>query len=288
MDEVNHGNATGSADADFNTPLKRTFYETGMMLTSSAFKDEQNYHRTRMNRHQYWLHGYGTIAGMAVSLSHIPPSPEVTETVRILVHPGLGIDRLGREVLVDQTYCIDLNEWLASKDRDYLESFYDDSKQQLSLKITVSYKDCLTGYQPVLARKLNASTDAVQPERKQDSIDLQLSPYKTGDEHTDRVWPLHQQLEKQESLKKLLTDHEFSLYKNENNADKKKQLEQRARLLHAYQQDESQHLLNIQEMAQIFLSQITLKNITDLENVNPDPEFIDVNSLNRPFVNSRL
>lgn len=164
-------------DASLAEPLRRVAYEAGMMLGLEATRDEQAYHRRRLNRHQYWLHGSGTLAGMRVSQT--PDShPNATDNllVRLLVSPGIGIDGLGREVLIHEPFCINLGDWLGAQTETHLREGYDAAAATLWLKVCVRQKDCPVAQQPVLARKLNLSTDAVQPSRIADSVMLELIP----------------------------------------------------------------------------------------------------------------
>ena len=163
------------ADAQFEQPLRRVAYEAGMLLGLEATRDEQAYHRRRLNRHQYWLHGYGTLAGMCVSIDPATAPNNNPMATRMLVSPGLGIDGLGREVLIREAYGIDLGDWLQAQDATHLYTGYNDTTNVLHLKVTVRYQDIPVGLQPVLARKLNLSTDAVQPSRTLDSIQLELT-----------------------------------------------------------------------------------------------------------------
>ena len=147
-------------DATLDEPLRRVAYEAGMLLGLEATRDEQAYHRRRLSRQQYWLHGYGTLAGMRVRID------AGRVGVPIIVGPGLGLDRLGREVLVHEPYCMVLREWLDAQTETHLRTGYVDAEDRLWLAVTVRYKDCPVARQPVLARKLNLSTDAVQPGRR--------------------------------------------------------------------------------------------------------------------------
>ncbi|MCP3849969.1 MAG: hypothetical protein GY694_06990 [Gammaproteobacteria bacterium] len=283
IDEVIHNQQTLENDADFSKPLQRVFYDSGMMLGLDAIQDEQDYHRSRLNRHQYWLHGAGTIAGMSVSLQHIQPQPEVTESVRIIVKPGIGIDALGRDVLINEPYCIPFNEWLASQNPASLLNGYDAASETLTLKITIRQNECLKSFQPVLARKLNASTDAVQPNRNQDSILLELTPY-TPKQNTDfKPWAAHENIGNLIPLEDLLTSDEMDFINNADPADQK-ELKLQARLLHSYQDDNSGLESDFNELARIFLAQVSLVNVTDINNIILDPINIKVNSLLRPFV----
>ncbi len=283
IDEVIHNQQTLENDADFSKPLQRVFYDSGMMLGLDAIQDEQDYHRSRLNRHQYWLHGAGTIAGMSVSLQHIQPQPEVTESVRIIVKPGIGIDALGRDVLINEPYCIPFNEWLASQNPASLLNGYDAASETLTLKITIRQNECLKSFQPVLARKLNTSTDAVQPNRNQDSILLELTPY-TPKQNTDfKPWAAHENIGNLIPLEDLLTSDEMDFINNADPADQK-ELKLQARLLHSYQDDNSGLESDFNELARIFLAQVSLVNVTDINNIILDPINIKVNSLLRPFV----
>lgn len=289
LDEVVHNQQTLENDADFSKPLQRVFYESGMMLGLDAIQDEQDYHRRRLNRHQYWLHGSGTIAGMAVSLSHIAAKPEVTETIRIIVAPGIGIDALGRDILVNEPYCIILNEWLAAQNPASLLNGYDAAKKKLTLKITVRHNECLKSFQPVLARKLNASTDAVQPNRNQDSILLELATYTPSADGSSQAdgsfqpWSAHEKINDLIPLKDLVSAEELA-YINTATGTEKKELELQARLLHAYKDDNQNLATDLNELARIFLAQITIINVNDINTINLDPVNIKVNSLLRPFV----
>src|SRR5262245_20847128 len=103
-------------DATLAEPLRRVAYEAGMMLGLEATRDEQAYHRRRLNRHRYWMDGYGTLAGMRVTMASLDrPSESGGVLVRLIVTPGIGIDGLGREVLIHESYCVNLRDWLTAQ-----------------------------------------------------------------------------------------------------------------------------------------------------------------------------
>mgnify|MGYP000641595564 CR=1 FL=1 len=147
------------SDADLTTPLKRVAYEAGMLLGLEATRDEQAYHRQRLNRQQYWLHGSGTLVGMVAAID----PPETTETSPILTHitvsRGFGIDGLGREVNIHEGYCVDLGAWLQAQTETGLRDGYDEDNDLLWLRLTVRYQPCEVAKQPVLARKLKSHFD---------------------------------------------------------------------------------------------------------------------------------
>lgn len=272
-------------DAGFDEPLRRVAYEAGMLLGLEATQDEQEYHRRRLTRQQYWLHGAGTIAGMAIGIEPESESdPEQNVTVRVLVTPGLGIDGLGRELLVHETYCINLGDWLAAQDQTTLLEGYDATNKKLWLKVSARYRDCEVAKQPVLARKLNAMTDAVAPSRIANSVRIMLdSELPPESASAYRPWPLHPALA--EALPDGLTQTEQD-YINAGNTEEKKQRGVCARLLHALGNSgvSTKSLYNdLESYSQILLARIAI-DVNDIESIIVNPNKIHINNLVRPFV----
>lgn len=174
-------------DGKFEEALKRVVFEPGMLLGVEATTSEQDYHRRRLVRHQYWLHGYGTVSGLVVSLqADLDADDEEGDTANVLtkliVSPGLGIDGLGREVNSHEPYCINLQDWLEAHSEKGIwpaaNGGYDSSDNSLWLKVTFRYQEQPSGLQPVMATQINAGTDPVQPSRLKDCILLELIPEK--------------------------------------------------------------------------------------------------------------
>lgn len=282
-------------DATLEEPLRRVAYEAGMMLGLEATRDEQAYHRRRLNRHQYWLHGYGTLAGMRVSIAPATHPNSIDDiTVRILVSPGIGIDGLGREVLIHEPYCINLGEWLAAQSESHLREGYDDDGDTLWLKVCVRQRDCEVAQQPVLARKLNLSTDAVQPSRIADSVMLELIP-ELPPEADDgfQPWGCHNPIANaDESLDDAalpLTAAEQATVAAVNPATDPSaaaQLALHARLLYALDgSGVNTHDLNEQfELgARLLLARIAITT-SDINTLVVNPNLISINNLVRPFL----
>lgn len=279
--------ATLEQDAALSEPLRRVAYEAGMMLGLEATRDEQAYHRRRLNRHQYWLQGYGTLAGMVVSVSQADhPDENGDPIVRLLVSPGIGIDGFGREVLIHESYCINLSDWLkAQAEGDLLEG-YSESDQLLWLKVYVRQKDCPVAKQPVLARKLNLSTDAVQPSRTAESVQLELipEPEETGNQ-AYQPWACHDAVES--AMPALSAIEQTFLQQVQNqNAEAGIQLALHARLLHALDSNGiATRQLNqeLEEHARLLLAQISIQ-ITDINARVINQDAVSVNNLVRPFL----
>ncbi len=271
-------------DATLEEPLRRVAYEAGMMLGLEATRDEQAYHRRRLNRHQYWLHGFGTLAGMRVSIA--PDTNPESMTVRLQVSPGIGIDGLGREVLLHETYCLNLGEWLAAQNEARLREGYNEADNLLWLKVCVRQKDCPVAQQPVLARKLNLSTDAVQPSRTADSVMLELIPeLPEADETRYQPWSCHTPV--QDTTPTLTGAEQKTLADlSAANAAAGAQLSLHARLLHALDNGGvSTRDLNDQlELgARLLLARIAITT-TEINAIAVKPELISINNLVRPFL----
>ncbi|MCB1850723.1 MAG: hypothetical protein KDI83_08065 [Gammaproteobacteria bacterium] len=274
-------------DATLDEPLRRVAYEAGMMLGLEATRDEQAYHRRRLNRHNYWLHGYGTLAGMRVSHSpdsHTNDSDSIT--VRLLVSPGVGIDGLGREVLIHETYCINLGDWLAAQSETHLREGYSDPDNLLWLQVSVRQRDCPVAQQPVLARKLNLSTDAVQPSRTADSVLLELIPQlPAAADPRFHPWANHPPVPAPAPALSPVEQDMLNAV-TAANAPAGAQLALHAQLLHALDSGG----VNIRELndqfelgARLPLAQIAI-TVADINAIVVNPNLISINNLVRPFL----
>ncbi|MCQ8103711.1 hypothetical protein NP590_06310 [Methylomonas sp. SURF-2] len=167
-------------DGQFEQALKRVVFEPGMLLGVEATSSEQDYHRRRLVRHQYWLHGYGTLSGLVVSLeAEEAENADQHIQTKLMVSPGIGIDGLGREVSSHEAYCINLKDWLeAHCDKNRIwqaaNGGFDGGDNSLWLKVVFRYQEQPSALQPVMATKLNAGTDPVRPSRLKDCILLDL------------------------------------------------------------------------------------------------------------------
>lgn len=274
-------------DDEMAEPLRRVAYAAGMMLGLEATQDEQAYHRRRLTRHQYWLHGYGTLAGMAVSMnpdSHTNPNDDML--VRLHVSPGIGIDGLGREIMLHETYCIDLREWLEAQTETDLREGYSDADDLLWLKVTVRQMDCSVARQPVLARKLNLSTDAVQPSRTAESLRLELIAELPPTQET-RYQPWNSHNPVVDELPTLTPAEQTTLSALESaNPTAGAQLALHARMLHALDTSGIETVNpaeDLQQGARLLLARISLET-TDINSLIVNPQRISINNLVRPFL----
>lgn len=287
-------------DGQFEQPLKRVVFEPGMLLGVEATSSEQDYHRRRLVRHQYWLHGYGTLSGLVVSLeSDEPENADQHILTKLLVSPGVGIDGLGREVSSHEPYCINLKDWLeAHSDNDRIwqvaNGGFDGSDNSLWLKVVFRYQEQPSGLQPVMATAINAGTDPVQPSRLKDCILLELIPEKPlFDDPAFAPWgppayldPLqaghaHGQVPADPAA--ALNPHEQSYLAAHAAADGLLNLN--AAMLHALGTGKNalDMLAKKSEAAQTLLARIRIQLDPDRKVVS-NPQRMQINNLLRPFV----
>ncbi len=79
------------SELDIEGNLERVRYFTGQLLSVEDLQQEQQYLLARLRRHNRFLHGWGVVGGLDVSLE----SPE-----QVRVKPGLAIDCAGNEIVV--------------------------------------------------------------------------------------------------------------------------------------------------------------------------------------------
>jgi hypothetical protein len=69
---------------------KRVRFFSGQLLSAADLQVEQDYVRDRLRRRNRWLHGWGVVGGLTVSVGR----------EEIVVAPGLALDGLGNEIEV--------------------------------------------------------------------------------------------------------------------------------------------------------------------------------------------
>lgn len=280
-------------DNNFSAPLKRVSYQAGMLLGVDATQSEQDYHRRRLIRHQYWFHGYGTLLGLAVMLQGDETKEnEHDASVTVHVSPGIGIDGLGRELMIHESYCINLSDWFASQDLTKLAlgiSRGDDN--DLRLIISVRYQDAASGLQPTMATRLNDTTDPVSPSRIKDCILLEIEA--SRDDINTQPWLAHE-LTLNESQDEKFTELEQAEL-DKLSTTEKDLLTQQARLVYALTKDaDAQKQPDLsskkiaEEVARIPLAELRIREVDDLETLNEklNLKHISVNNLIRPFIHS--
>jgi hypothetical protein len=70
--------------------LERPYFFTGKLLTAEDLQREQEYQRNKVRLHNRFLHGWGVVAGLRVSL----------DRGAVVVAPGLALDCAGNELVL--------------------------------------------------------------------------------------------------------------------------------------------------------------------------------------------
>ncbi len=288
-----------AADGDFKATLKRVSYQPGMLLGLEATRAEQDYHRRHLNRHNYWLHGSGTVAGLRVSSKGDDPGDDTTHArVQLLVSPGVGIDGLGREVSVSEPYCIDLGAWLTTQFEDsetdrwgaLIRDGFAAADNTLWLKVTMRYQDHPSGLQPVLASAANASTDAVKPSRLQDGVLFELLAERPADAAAgEHPFAAHNALPAWDATLENKLSAADKAKINAASGAAKSQLQLATRLLYALADDNEalsprqSFTTSAAEHARTLLARVSIR-LTATQDLIVNPRRIAVSNLQRPFV----
>jgi hypothetical protein len=153
------------------TAPDRLAYATGMLLDASDFEDEQLYHRGRLARALAYLHGDGTVVGLRVDHEATPSTGE-----RLIVRPGLALDRVGRLVEVPRDACLRLDRWYQSRSASDLDAAMHEAAGGVVVDVFLRFMSCPRGKTPAFAAGPFDATDAVQPSRLRDGYQISLFP----------------------------------------------------------------------------------------------------------------
>ncbi len=144
-------------------PTKRVNYQLGLVLGVNEFLTEQHYFRERDHRATRALHGYGTVAGLAVTF----------DGSQLRVAPGLAVDPAGRLVCVPEEYCADLDAWLTDKLDEVAEP--DPSiPGPVTLYVVLCHAECETDEVPVPSESCLTAEESRAASRIRDSFELKI------------------------------------------------------------------------------------------------------------------
>lgn len=160
-------NCLSSASASVAVPdvSKRVNYSYGMVLGVDEFLQEQAYFLNKHRLQSRLLHGYGTVSGLAVTVSG----------TQVRVASGIAINPSGQEICVNWEMCADINKWLSDNraDLDRVWPGHLDS-QPISLALVLCYRECETDAVPVPGEPCRTQDDVMKASRIADSFELKL------------------------------------------------------------------------------------------------------------------
>jgi hypothetical protein len=150
---------------------KRVKPSYGLVLGVGEYQAEQCYFLEKHRRHARALHGYGTIAGLAVSVRDTAGGPEIR------VSPGLAIDPHGRDICVPETQCALLNDWLRQRQEagDLPLPPAGSPPERLSTHVVLCYRECETDQVPIPVGPCQSLDETTVASRIQDAFELRLS-----------------------------------------------------------------------------------------------------------------
>ena len=151
-------------------PPDRVVFATGVLLDADDFRAEQLYHRGRLARAVAYLHGHGTVAGLRVV--HEPATAEREE--RVVVRPGLAVDRLGRLVELPSDACLRLDRWFQAQTDAHLAAAFRPAGGEIVADVFIRFVACERGRTPAFATGPYDALDAAQPSRLRDGCEVTL------------------------------------------------------------------------------------------------------------------
>jgi hypothetical protein len=146
----------------------RPFYDTGVLLGSDDFRDEQTYHRSRLARALAYLAGDGTLIGLRVEA--LAKADGTAHELK--VNPGLAIDRLGRLIEVPRAWCLRLEPWFLAQSADALRAAH--GPEGVVADLFLRFAAVARGRTPSFAQGAFDATDALVPNRVRDAFRLEL------------------------------------------------------------------------------------------------------------------
>ena len=171
----------GNSSQTYPEPLRqalqradRVYYATGVLLDADDFGDEQTYHRRQLARALAYLHGSGTVAGLAVAWQGADDTADPPVEEQLFVQPGLAIDRLGRLIELHTEYCIRLNRWYEQQTAGDLRQGFSSDLNGVVVDVFIRFAVCERRKTPAFAAGGFDALDAVVPSRLRDGYHLSL------------------------------------------------------------------------------------------------------------------
>lgn len=168
----------------------RVNYATGVLLNAEDFEAEQNYHRGRLARALRYTQGWGTLVGLEVSYEPAIPASgsDAGSDERLMISPGLAIDRLGRLIEVRKPLCLRPGIWYRQQRGDLLHrslaaaskawtdhpSEVEDAPAGVVADLFIRFATCENGKTPAFASGAFDTIDTVTAERLRDGYQTEL------------------------------------------------------------------------------------------------------------------
>lgn len=160
----------------------RVHYATGVLLNAEDFLAEQNYHRGRLARALRYANGWGTLAGLEIEFEAALPATETSDgkEERIIIKPGIAIDRMGRLIEVVNPLCLRTRVWYDQQAGDELDNswhaagLWAGAPDGVAVDVFIRFAVCERGKTPAFAAGPFDTIDAVTAARLRDGYETEL------------------------------------------------------------------------------------------------------------------
>jgi hypothetical protein len=170
---------TSAYDAINLDPAKRVHYAPGLVLGVEEFVQAEHYLLTKERLHNRALHGYGTVCGLQVE-----PRSGTGGAPEVLVRAGIALDPRGRQIMVTQDQCAEIDAWLEANADALAASPLPDP---LPLYVVLCYRECATDDVPVPGGPCRSLEDSRVASRIADDFLLELRRQPPAQVEEDRV-----------------------------------------------------------------------------------------------------
>ena len=137
----------------------------GMLLDEDAFKTMMGNPRGKQMFHSAWLHRSGVIWGYRVCLDG--------ELV-IKVKPGAALDKMGRELLLESSMCLDVRDWVRAQKLDGPQEGC--RTTTIDACLYVEFNCCPTSPVPTLSNPCDVTRKHDDYSRVVETVKLELRP----------------------------------------------------------------------------------------------------------------
>jgi hypothetical protein len=138
----------------------------GMLLGEDDFRTLMGNARGKQMLHSAWLHGSGVVWGYRV---------KVDGEWTLRVSPGLAVDGLGRELLAETSWCLDVRDWLRAN-HITVSSLNEGEQLTVTARLVAEFGCCPTAPVPTLADPCDITRKHDDWSRVVETVRLSLVP----------------------------------------------------------------------------------------------------------------
>jgi len=152
-----------------NRPYQAVAYHYGMLLGVDDFNTDQSSHRGKIRLHNAWLHGFGTVWGLAVTAD--------LERGELRVDPGLALDGAGRELHNDVPQCVNVGAWFTAH-RDDADFDFTETSAGVSFDahVVIRHRACLARPVPAMLDTCAGATSDTAFSRVLETVEIAIVP----------------------------------------------------------------------------------------------------------------